>query len=155
MAKLVVRRNQQAEMERAHPKPAYSRVITLELVVAAGIGEDCYNYTDRLGTNLWLLGVDVWVTALALNGECGGFFQISTGFDKPASSEEVALKWKSLFQHKGIKPFPSFRFYQGGHLRFSMRRFWNGQPRRFGVYIANFSATDGMFALFAFEISEG
>lgn len=155
MAKVIVGRNQQLAMAEAHPRPYYSRVLTLELSLAAGIGADDFNYTEKLGANLWLIGVDMWVTALALNGECGGFFQISTGTDPPKSAGEVCMGWKSLFVHQGIKPYPAFKFFQQGHMRFNMKRFWEGQPRRFGVYAANFSAAHGLFVVFAFEISEG
>lgn len=156
MAKIVVPRGrQQEEMRRLHPKPTYSRVLTLELIVPAGIGGEDYNYTEKLGTDLWLLAVDIWVSSLSAGGECGGFFQISTGFDKPTSSGDIVMKWKSLFQHQGIKPYPAFKFIEKGHMRFTMMRFWNGQPRRFGAYIGNFSDVDQLFAIVAFEISEG
>ncbi len=155
MAKIVVSRNQQREMERLHPKPAYSRVLTLELSVPAGIGAEDWNYTEKLGTDLWLLSVDMWVSSLTPGGLCGGFFQISTGFEKSPGSGDIVMEWESLFQHQGIKPYPAFKFVEKGHMRFTMMRFWNGQPRRFGAYIGNFSDTDQIFGVVAFEISEG
>ncbi|MBA7549726.1 hypothetical protein ES705_42221 [subsurface metagenome] len=121
----------------------------------AGVASEDWNYTDPVAGNVWLLGVDMWVSALTADGECGGFFQISTGFGKAAHAGVIVMEWESLLSHQGIKPYPAFKFIEGGHLSFSMARYWTGVPRSFGVWIGNFSATVQLFALFAFEISEG
>jgi len=155
MAKIVVARDQQAEMRRLHPKPAYSRIVNLEVLVPAGIGAEGFNYTPPLGNRLWLLSVDLWFFNPTPDIQIGGFIYLRTGGKKPASPGETAMKWDSVVDDStGIKP----GIYWTGlraHIRWDMMKFYEGSERRFALLIENFSETQQWLAWVSFQISEG
>lgn len=155
MAKVIVGRDQQAEMRRLHPKPAYSRVINLEVLVSDGLGGEGFNYTPPLGNRLWLLSVDLWFMNPTVDVTIGGFIYLRTGMAKPESAGEVAMKWASVIDDTtGIKP----GIYWVGlneHFHWDMMRLYEGQHRRFGVVIENFNVDQKWLCWASFQISEG
>lgn len=155
MAKIVVQRNQQEESRRLNPKPAYSRVINLEVLVSDGLGGEGFNYTPPLGNRLWLLSVDLWFMNPTLDVQIGGFIYLRTGKAKPASAGDLAMKWDSVIDDStGIKP----GMYWTGlnqHLRWDMMKFYEGSGRRFGVMIENFNVDQKWLCWASFQVSEG
>ncbi|MBA7522327.1 hypothetical protein ES705_14445 [subsurface metagenome] len=155
MAKIIVGRDQQAEVRRRYPKPAYSRIVNLEVLVADGLDGVGFNYTPPLGNRLWLLSVDLWFINPTLDVLIGGFVYLRTGDTKPESAGEVAMKWQSVIDDStGIKP----GIYWTGlnaHFHWDMMRFYEGRGRRFGVMIENFNQYQQWLAWASFQISEG
>lgn len=155
MAKIVVARNQQEEVRRLHPKPAYSRVINLTVQVPAGAGSDDYAVSPPVGNRIWLLGVRMYVMNISVDIVCSGFIYISTGFDPKVTGEKIAVQWDPIIRNYG-GPKPGF-YYSGIRDKFhwSMMKFYEGPGRRFGVAAEGLSQYEVMRVWVAFEISEG
>lgn len=155
MAKIVVPRNQQEESRRRNPKPAYSRVINLTLQVPAGIGTEDFAVSPPIGNRIWLLGVRMYVMSLSVDIVCSGFIYIGTGTDKKVTGEKIATQWDPVIRQYG-GPKPGF-YYSGIRDGFywSMRKFYEGSGRRFGVVAEGLSQYEVMRVWIAFEISEG
>lgn len=155
MAKIVVPRDQQAEVRRLHPKPAYSRVINLTLQVAAGIGSDDFQVSPPIGNRVWLLGVDLFVLNMDVDVVCSGFFYISTGKEEKVTGEVIAVKWEPIIRNYGG---PKAALYYSGvrdHFHWDMMKFYQGSGRRFGALAENLTEIKGFRAWISFEISEG
>lgn len=155
MAKTIVARNQQAEFAKLHPMPAYSRIVNLEVEVPAGVGGEGWNYTEALGQDLRILRVDLHLMSRSADALIGGFIYITQGFGKPANSGVVATEWTPVIKNKGIKPGLYWCGIGSQSYSWSMRLFLEGQPRRLGLLIENFSATEQWHAWASFEIAEG
>jgi len=155
MAKIVVRRDQQAEVRRLYPKPAYSRVINLTIQVPAGAGTEDFAVSPPVGNRIWLLGVRMYVMNLSVDIVCSGFIYISTGTDKKVTGSMIAMQWDPVIRHYG-GPKPGF-YYSGVRDKFhwSMMRFYEGTGRKFGVCGQGLSQYETMRIWVAFEISEG
>lgn len=155
MAKIVVPRDQQVEMRRRHPKPAYSRVINLTLGVPAGAGEEGWAVTPPLGNRLWLLNVKLITMSQTRANVFGGFIYISTGTSKKPDGEDIAVKWEQVIRNYG-GPKPGF-YYTGFGDTYSwdMMRFFEGSGRKFGAVAQNLFPDDTWRAWISFEISEG
>ncbi len=142
-------------MRRLHPKPAYSRIVNLEVLVSDGIGGYGFNYTPPLGNRIWLLSVDLWFINPTLDVLIGGFIYLRTGDTKPASAGEVAMRWDSVIDDStGIKPGIYWRGLSQ-HFRWDMMRFYEGRGRRFGVMIENSNIYQSWLCWASFQISEG
>lgn len=155
MAKIVVERNQQREMERLHPKPAYSRVINLTLQIPAGLGKDDFAVSPPLGNRIWLLGVDLIILNRDVDVVCSGFIYISTGTDKRVTAPMIATKWDPIIRNYGG---PKLGFYYSGirdQFHWNMMKFYEGSGRRFGAVAENLTDIKGWRAWVSFEISEG
>jgi len=155
MAKVIVRRDQQAEIRRRYPKPAYSRWINLTLQVAKGLGEEDFAVTPPIGNRVWLLGVKMWVMVPGV-GVCGsGFTYIRTGTDPRASASDVATKWDPVIRNYG-GPKPGFYWScEFAAFDWDMEMLYLGQGRRFGAVAENLSATQNFRIWVSFKISEG
>ncbi len=155
MAKIVVARNQQAEVARLHPKPAYSRVINLTLQVPAGIGEEDYAVSPPIGNRVWLLGVDLVILNMDVDVVCSAFVNISTGTDQKVDGEKIATEWDPIIRNYG-GPKPGF-YYSGIRDKFhwDMMRFYQGSGRRFGAVAESLTDIKGFRVWVSFEISEG
>ncbi|MBA7677845.1 hypothetical protein ES703_86111 [subsurface metagenome] len=155
MARIVVPRNQQAEMQRLHPKPVYSRVVQLELIVPKGVGNSIYRITPPLGDRLWLLSVKLVTLSHDIDVIIGGFIYITTGFTKDPSENVVATQWDLIIPSTGgMKPGLTYKGIRD-QFTWHMMRFYEGTSRRFGVVIENFSDLNQWWAWVSFEISEG
>lgn len=155
MARIVVARNQQAEVARLHPKPVYSRVINLTLQVPAGLGQEDFAVSPPIGNRVWLLGVDLFILNMDVDVVCSGFIYISTGTDKKVTAPMIAEQWDSIIRNYG-GPKPAF-YYSGirDHFHWDMMRFYEGTGRRFGAVAQNLTDIKGWRAWISFEISEG
>lgn len=155
MARIVVARNQQAEVARIHPKPVYSRVINLTIQVPAGLGEEDFAVSPPIGNRVWLLGVKMFVMNLSVDIVCSGFIYISTGTDKKVTGEMIAVQWDPVIRNYG-GPKPGF-YYSGIRDKFhwDMMRFYEGSGRRFGIVAQSLSVLEVMRIWCSFEISEG
>lgn len=155
MAKIVVPRDQQAEVRRLYPKPAYSRVINLTLQVAAGAGADDYAVSPPIGNRVWLLGVDLFLMSLDVDVVFSGFIYISTGKDKRASGEMIATQWEPIIRNYGGPKECLYFSTLGAHYHWNMMKFYEGAGRRFGVAGENLTDIIGWRAWVSLEISEG
>jgi len=155
MAKIVVERNQQAEVRRRYPKPAYSRVINLTLQVPAGLGESDFAVSPPVGNRIWLLGVDLFILNMDVDIVCSGFIYISTGTDKRVTEPMIADQWDPVIRNYG-GPKPGF-YYSGirDQFHWNMMKFYEGSGRRFGAVAENLTDIKGWRAWVSFEISEG
>lgn len=155
MAKIVVRRDQQAEHRRRYPKPAYSRWINLTLQVAKGLGEEDLAITPPIGNRVWLLGVKMWVMVPGV-GVCGsGFTYIRTGNDPGANASQVVTQWEPVIRNYG-GPKPGFYWScEDAAFDWDMEMLYLGAGRRFGVVAENLSATQNFRIWVSFKISEG
>lgn len=155
MAKVIVRRDQQAEMLRRHPKPVYSRVINLTLQIAAGLGNTDYAVSPPIGGRVWLLNVTLSTMSQTRANPFAGFIYISTGTDKNVDDQVIAVKWEPCIRQYG-GPKPAF-YYSGfgDNYGWDMMKFFEGTGRRFGAMAANLSNTETWRAWISFQISEG
>jgi len=155
MAKIIVARNQQAEVDRLHPKLAYSRVINLTLQIPAGIGQEDFAVSPPVGNRIWLLGVDLHILNMQVDVVCSGFIYISTGTDKKVNGLTIAQQWDPVIRNYG-GPKPGF-YYSGirDHFHWDMMRFYEGSGRRFGAMAESLVDIISWRAWISFEISEG
>lgn len=155
MAKIVVARNQQAEMARLHPKPAYSRVINLTVQVPAGIGNAGFAISPPVGNRVWLLSVNLITMSQTRANVFGGFIQITTGTQIKAQEGSPPQLDQPVIRNYG-GPKPSFYYTGfGDSYHWDMMMFYEGTGRRFGSLIENLFETETWRAWISFEISEG
>lgn len=155
MAKIIVGRDQQAEVRRLYPKPAYSRVINLTLQIPAGLGQGDFAVSPPIGNRVWLLGVDMFITNLSVDIISSAFIYLSTGTDKDETGEKIATQWEQIIREYG-GPKPGF-YYSGirDHFHWDMMKFYEGSGRRFGVVAESLSIYEVMRVWVSLEISEG
>lgn len=154
MAKIRVPRNQQLAMAAAHPKPYYSRVVSLVCkAIQAGGGR--YAVTAPLGSNLWLLSVRVWLDAKPQDSAQRTEFQVLTGTG-PVNQIADMEKWDDVLpllnEDKEREPWKIVdgRFSQ----TWTIMRFYEGTHRRFAVVAVRIGADNDNVRI-SFEISEG
>lgn len=155
MSKIIVARNQQAEMARLHPKPVYSRVINLTLQITPGAGADDFAVSPPVGNRVWLLGMDLFLFSLEVDVVFSGFIYISTGTDKRVTPTMIAAQWDPIVRNYG-GPKPGFYFSTlGQHFHWDMMKFYEGSGRRFAAVGENLTDIIGWRAWVSFQISEG
>ncbi len=155
MAKIVVARgSQQEEMRRLHPKPYYSRVVMIGFDVPAGPDTQQWDITAKLGQNLWLLNVQFWYCSKTDNSPVGICWRIVECVQAPENAGQIAVKLRPVidFYFYG-KPY-MFSFGQQKHYSFDMARFYEGQPRRFALWVQN-NSVPVVQCQASFLISEG
>lgn len=155
MARIVVARNQQAEVARLHPKPVYSRVINLTIQIPSTLGDEDFAVSAPVGNRVWLLGVSMYVMNLSVDIVCSAFIWISTGTDKKVNGTTIAMKWDPIIREYG-GPKPCF-YYSGirDMFHWNMMKFYEGSGRRFGIVGDSLSIYETMRVWVSFEISEG
>ncbi len=154
MAKMVVARNQQREMERLHPKPTYSRIVMLAFDVVGGVGEKAFAFTEKFGQRLWLLNVQFWFRSKTVGTPCFVTWRIVTCEDEPKSYEQIILVHEPVM-HMNYLGLPYMGWHsEAEHFSFDMMKFYEGKPRRFAVGVLNGSAP-GLMVMASFEVSEG
>lgn len=154
MARLIVPGGLDRLAAANQPPPA-SRVIALELHLAAGLGnvDDCY--TPTLGNRTWLRSIDVWAYECVHGVPIGGFFYLMFGSGIPVAPGEIAVRWNPIIPlYCGQKP--GFRWFECAsfHRRFEMCKLFKHDELRFGVTIEQGFNQDWE-ATVAFEFSEG
>jgi len=154
MARLVVPSGLNSLAAAAGP-PSASRVIALELRLAAAAMATDFCYTPTLGNRTWLRSIDVWAYGAELDLVIGGFFYLMFGSGVPVAAGDVAVRWSPIIPlHCGVKP--GFGWYECGpfHRRFTMCKLFEFDELRFGVTIEN-GYLRAWAATVAFEFSEG
>lgn len=131
-----------------------SRVVLVQLVVAAGPGTSDWAVTPPLGNNLWLWAIDLWVWPTAANCFIDGLLKFTTGTSGKVSEAIVNLQWESIMDVSQLLIQGILWYCPTEHLHFDMRKFWGDQGRRFGVWMSN-TSNFAYVALVAFHISEG
>ncbi len=141
-------------MRRLHPKPAYSRIVSRQLILTQAMGLECA-YTETLGNEIWLLKVTVWCNIKALTEGQYVRFNIYTGSGVPDNYEDV-LKWKNILPSQDQHGGPTFwQLYDGdNHRSWSMMRFFEETERRFAVVAGRIGEGTSILDV-SFEISEG
>lgn len=155
MAKIIVGRDQQAEMRRLHPKPVYSRVLVQDLYCAVAGGGSDFEISEPVGNKVWLLSVDVWIQAVAIGGLATFWFQIKTGHSDVATLNDVVFRWETVIH---VTKHPDNHIYHwgtSGHRRFDMMKFYEGKGRRFASVGQTFGGSGDVAVSVAYQISEG
>jgi len=154
MAKIVVARNQQAEMRRLHPKPAYSRVVSCG-IIDDGIAAPDFAFVPVLGQTVWLLGVMVSWNDLGTVIDQITNFKILTGTTAPATALEI-LTWDNVLPKWTVGGVDDvWRLYDGeGSRTWTMMKLYTGMSRMFGIW-ADRRQDFGLNIDVSFEISEG
>lgn len=154
MAKLIVPGGLNRLAAAPGPPPA-SRVIALELRLAAGVGITDWCFTPTLGNRTWLRSVDVWAYSCAHGIAMGGFFYLMFGGGVPVAPGDIAVRWSPIIPlHCGVKPGFGWFECTNFHRRFTMCKLFKFDELRFGVTIENGFNQDFACTV-AFEISEG
>lgn len=154
MARIVVRRDQQAEMLRRHPKPAYSRVIGFFLSVPQD-GEYHYATTPPLGSDIWLLRVAIRHCPRAANTANFTTFEIMAGTTRAETIEDVA-RWERVLPHvTDGGPYVTIKLGDGCiEIVEEMMQLYLGRARRFGIIAKRTGAgEDHLYT--SFLVSEG
>jgi len=154
MAKVIVPRNQQLAMAAEHPKPFYSRVVSLLLDVSQALGLK-YVVTPPLGNRIWLLGVRVWCKPKAVDESQHTFFWLYSGEGVANSGEDVA-NWEKILPKTGLTRGNNYWVMSDGesYMEWKMMRFFEITGRRFGVIAGRSGFGDDILQV-SFEISEG
>ena len=155
MAKIVVARDQQAEMRRLHPKPAYSRVIAQDFMLMDSAGGFYYMISPPIGNRVWLLSIDVWFQPWAIDGLICLWFQFKTGQTDMASKNDVVFRWESVIDVPRHVDNQMYHWGGPAHRRFEMMQFYEGQGRRFAATGQIYGASVDCWMSVAWQISEG
>lgn len=155
MAKMVVARSQQLEMARKHPKPVYSRVVSVACNV---IGDGVWRYvtTPPMGQNLWLLKIDVWRWPRSPDISKGTEFRFFGGSEEPGSVEALE-RWEEILPVLlDGKTRHLWRAFDGtNHLQWTMMRFFEGRTRRLALMHMRQVGFGNDAIYVSYEISEG
>ena len=135
------------------PVDVQSRVILIQLFVAAGVGNEDYGVTPPLGNRVRLLGVDAWIQATSQGGFIEAYLKIRTGTGEKLDAPTVALQWSSVMDESMLLKTGIAFFCCDKHLHFSMNKLYTTQSQRFGFWSQNNSNT-AYTILGAFEIAE-
>lgn len=154
MAKVVVPRDQQAEVRRRYPRLAYSRVVSCG-IVDDGIAVADYATTVALGQRLWLLNVKVFWNALGVVIDQITDFRIMTGTTAVGSAAEI-LTWENVLPNTMVTlEDQPWHIYDGeGCMSWDMKKLYVGLSRKFGIW-ADRRQDPGLTINVSFEISEG
>jgi len=132
-----------------------SRVVALELQLAAGMGNTAFCYTPPLGNRTWLYSIDVWGYCSARGIAIGGFIYLTFGTGVPVGPGEAAVNWSSIIPlHCGVKSGFFWHSCEVFHRRFDMAMLFEHDELRFAVDIENFFP-QAWNATVAFQFSEG
>jgi len=154
MAKIVVPRNQQLAMAEEHPKPYYSRIVSVHLYMHTH-GAEVYAVTPSLGNRIWLLGIRAWTTIQPVDLSQFLHFDLVQGSEKAVDVEQVK-RWTRLVPIRNyFDGLEYWQIYDGSPgFEWSMMQFFEGSMIRFGAW----GWRDGENPVrmqISFEISEG
>ena len=154
MAKIIVRRDQHAEMRRLHPKPAYSRVVGFFLSVPQD-GEWHYATTPPLGSDIWLMRVAVRHCPRAANTANFTSYEVMAGDEKANVLEDIG-NWERVLPHvTDGGPHYTMKLGDGCiEVVEEMMQLYLGRTRRFGILAKRTGAgEDHLYTTFL--VSEG
>ncbi|MBA7626701.1 hypothetical protein ES703_34156 [subsurface metagenome] len=136
-----------------HPKADYSRVVSCSSALPAG-GGTFYTWTESVGQNLWLYGVDVWITLDPGGAITTVTFDTFTGFNVPTSEPDIR-QWRKLVPlSSGGLPAAWLSRAENNHFHWDMCLLLTGIGRRFGMGIVCDNTNPGIIAA-SFQIAEG
>lgn len=153
MAKIAVPVTQPG-LQRIEPAPVHSRVVLVQIFVAAGVGNDDWAVTPPLGNRVTLLGIDVWILPTSQGGFIKAFIKLTAGSGDRFSGPVVALDWASIMDTTMLLKTGISVFCCDLHLGFTMNKLYVGESQRFGIYSENNSNT-AYTMLCAFKVAEG
>lgn len=153
MAKLF-NREQRIQVGVKNPVSAYSRVVIVQLIVAAGVGNDDWGVTPPLGNRVRLLGVDCWIQPTSQGQFLQAFLKVRAGTGTRFDALTVSQQWTPVMDVSMITKVGMMIFCCELHLHFSMSKLYVGESQRFGLYSQSNSNTQYSI-LGAFEIAEG
>jgi len=154
MAKIVVQRDQQAEVRRRYPRPVYSRVVSFWLDIPM-VGVWYYATTPTLGSRIWLLRATVRHFPAAPDHSQYTLYELLSGDSKANNISDIG-KWDYIIPNVsdgGPNVTMAMRDGENEHSE-SMMRLYTGVSRRFGI-IAKRVGNMGDQLYVSFEISEG
>lgn len=155
MAKFVVARNQQAEMRRLHPKPAYSRIVGFTFTVPKDGTQTQWDITDVLGQNLWVLRVQLWFKAETPGVSRRFNWKVVIVGRGKVTGPQIMNELESFVKVRyASKPYGTF-VGSDVYFDFPMMRFYAGEPRRLIAWVSHNSSDDPLWVQAMFTISEG
>jgi len=149
----IVNRSQGVISSAMHPKPEYSRVVTIGFSLPRPPGE-MHAVSPKLGNRLILSSVDVWIDGGMAIVAAQYWFDLRRGLQMPASQLEIQ-QWDYLlpvFNPTGIWVFNGFGI--NVHRRWEMNVLYEGEGQRFAI-IANMVGPVMAYVTASFQISEG
>lgn len=153
MAKLI-NKAQLIRVGVKNPAPDSSRIVIVQLLVAAGIGNDDWAVTPPLGNRVRLLSVDVWMQPTTQGGFIKSFLKVTTGTGMKFTADMISNQWASVMDVSMIVKVGMMLFCCDKHMRFDMSKLYVGESRRFGMYSQSNSNTQYSI-IGAFQIAEG
>lgn len=155
MGKIYLPQDQQEDIRRRFPKPAYSRITGFTIALPDD-GNWRYNYTDVIGDRVWLLNVKVYVLPKAVDVTKAVAFVMLVGSGKPTNVNDMHA-WDRIAPCRSEQGAQLvWTIHDGRHeMYFDMMRFFRGRHIRFGIMAWRTAAAgiDGIWA--QFTISEG
>lgn len=150
----VVNQNQQVYTAGLTPVAAYSRIVSIELLVYH-TWDWVYVVTPVIGNNVWLLGVDVVSELKAIDGGQFSNFDIYAGGGKDVALDDIRQWEKVLPLHVYSNVPTSWRILDGSPgFKWVFKKYYAGNGRRFAMVARRWG--EDMAMLFAsFHISEG
>lgn len=155
MAKLVVPRNQQEEMRRRHPKPAYSRVVGFDFTVPKDGTQTQWDITPLLGQRLWVLRAQLWIRAETQGVSRRFNWKLAIVGPGKVTGPQIMTTVESLVRIEYIqKPYATMVGSEA-YFDFEMQRFYEGEPKRLIAWVSHDCSDDPLWVQAAFTISEG
>lgn len=150
----VVNRSQQVYTGGLAPAAAYSRIVSLSLVVLQAWGQT-YVVTQPLGNNIWLLGIQVWCIQKAPDASEVTYFNVYSGTG-PAKSVGVVLAWENVLPMISEGGFADVWTMCDGrdYMRWDFAKLFTGAGRRLGIVGSRYSEVGDVLRV-SFHISEG
>lgn len=148
-------RGQQIAVERAYPKPVYSRVVGLFGHTAKGIGNEDAYITGPLGNRLWLLSGTVTWYAAELDKKAGGYIWLRYSDHVPINNSEVVTDWQSVVPNLGESKDAFLVYGLFGQVSFLCMKVFDTNQLRFGLVVQNGYADNTLTVQVVLEISEG
>ena len=151
----IVSINQRIVTGVRYPRGVYSRVMSCMTLMDAPGNE--HGFTPPVGINVWLLGVDVWVT-LDHSVVAGGVlnFRILYGAGTPATPAAM-LTWENIlpvyWTDGTIQPWSQAQPFH--HQHWDMNRYFEQAGQRFGFWLQGAAFVGTLRFVASFEISEG
>lgn len=153
MARIAVPRTQPA-LQRIVPAPVHSRVVLMQLLVAAGVGNDDYAVTPPLGNRVRLLGVDVWIMPTSQGGFIEASLKVTAGSGERFTGLVVSEAWAPVMDVTMLLKVGILFYCCDNHFHFDMNKLYIGESQRFGMYSVSTSNTQYTI-LGGFHIAEG
>lgn len=135
------------------PTSVYSRVVSMAQVLPQPANL-MYCFTEALGQQLWLLGIDVWIFGKPVDPGDSWWFYLRRGISRPTATADL-YEWEIVLPL--LSPTGQWSWHGYGtpyHMHWDMKKLYVGQSQRFAAY---FNITGPIVSYFqaSFEISEG